>query len=231
MSIKGNNYDDFLAGIDRLNRDRTKREEQYLEGITAVSGGAETSEEMEPMGDRIKRIRETKSLTLEDVASRTGFGPDYLAKIEANDFSPPLGVLIKLGKALDMKLGYFISGGETRPYTVVRADDRTKVSRRAASTDKAYGYTFQSLAPNKTDRHMEPFMVTLEPTENVELSSHEGQEFIFVMDGTMEAILDQDKILLGPGDSIYYDSNIPHLVRCVDGPFAKILAVLYAYDK
>jgi quercetin dioxygenase-like cupin family protein len=78
---------------------------------------------------------------------------------------------------------------------------------------------------------MEPFLITLEPSEDEELSTHEGQEFIFVMEGSMEAVIGDDRLVLTAGDSIYYDSNVPHMVRCVDGPATKILAVLYAYDK
>jgi transcriptional regulator with XRE-family HTH domain len=224
------NYADFLSEIDKV-KEQAQREKLFLEGITKVSGVKTAPDEPGLVGDRVRSIREKNGLTLADVASRTGYDQAFLASIEANEVSPPLGVLIKLGKALDMKMGYFISGGETKPFTVVRASERQQIARRASSKDQAYGYTYQALAPNKTDRHMEPFLVTLEPSTDKALSAHEGQEFIFVLEGKMEAILDQDRVVLEPGDAIYYDSNVPHLVRCADGPFARILAVLYAYDK
>lgn len=230
MSEDNRNYQDFLDGIDRMN-DKAGREEDFLQDISAYSGGGEKSEELGPLGDRVKAIREQKGLTLADVSSRTGYDETFLARVESNKISPPLGALIKLGKALDMKMGFFISGGETKSYTVVRRDQRRKISRRASSEDQSYGYTYQALAPGKSDRHMEPFIVTLEPSEDTEMSSHEGQEFIFVLEGRMEAILDQDRITLGPGDAIYYDSNAPHLVRCAEGKSTTILAVLYASDK
>ncbi|MFH1092023.1 MAG: cupin domain-containing protein, partial [Pseudomonadota bacterium] len=116
-------------------------------------------------------------------------------------------------------------------YTIVRKEERRKVSRRASSQDQAYGYTYESLAPGKANRHMEPFLVTLEPSTAEQLSTHEGQEFIYVLEGKMEVILAQERVVLAPGDSIYYDSNMPHMVRCVDGPSTRILAVLYAYEK
>jgi transcriptional regulator with XRE-family HTH domain len=229
MSMDDNTrYEDFLDQIREVNG-RHKREDQFIEGI--AESGAQGESALGPLGDRVRTIREQKKLTLADVASRTGFDESFLQKIEDNKISPPLGDLIKLGKALDMKMGFFISGGETQAYTVVRRDDRRKIARRAASQDEAYGYTYQSLAPGKTDRHMEPFLITLEPSEDEELSTHEGQEFIFVMEGSMEAVIGDDRLVLTAGDSIYYDSNVPHMVRCVDGPATKILAVLYAYDK
>jgi len=226
---KKDSYEEFLDGIGRMS-EPGRREAHFLEDISAGSGG-KAEEETGLVGERVRKIREMKGLSLADVASRTGYTEDFLRRIEENEISPPLGALIKLGKALDMKMGFFISGGETRPYTVVRREERRKIARRASSDDRKYGYTYQALAPGKTDRHMEPFLVTLEPAEKEELSSHDGQEFIYVLEGQMEAILDRDRILLGPGDAIYYDSSVPHMVRCIGGPSAKILAVLYAYDK
>lgn len=223
-------YEEFMEGIDRLNH-QADSEERFLEGISAVSGAEPQEEDLGPIGERVKKIREERKLSLADLASRTGYEEDFLQRLEQGEVAPALGVLIKLGKALGMKMGYFISGGETRPYTVVRSQQGQRISRRASSDDRKYGYTYQSLAPGKTNRQMEPFLVTLEPSDAEELSTHEGQEFIYVISGKMEAILDQDRILLHPGDAIYYDSNVPHLVRCVEGPFTKILAVLYAYDK
>jgi transcriptional regulator with XRE-family HTH domain len=227
---KHSNYEEFLEGIDRM-KDQAKGETDFLEGISALSGDTSAVEEPGPVGDRVKNIREKKGLTLKDVASRTGFDVNYLGRIENNEVSPPLGVLIKLSKALDMKMGFFISGGETKPYTVVRESERKKISRRASSDDKAYGYTYEALAPGKTDRHMEPFLVTLEPSEKEELSTHDGQEFIYVLDGQMEAILGEDRVVLNAGDCIYYDSTLPHMVRCVGGQSTKVLAVMYTNGK
>lgn len=76
---------------------------------------------------------------------------------------------------------------------------------------------------------MEPFMVTLVPSKaKKELSTHEGQEFIYILEGAMEVTLEDFTDVLYPGDSIYYDSTIPHLVRCHGDKETVILAVLYA---
>jgi transcriptional regulator with XRE-family HTH domain len=222
-------YDDFLAGIDQMQA--VEREKQFLKGISEHGGGEDDLTVLGPLGDRVRGIREQKGLSLADVASRTGFDPGYLARIESSEVAPPLGALIKLAKALDMKMGYFLGTGEAVAYSVVRKDERRKISRRARTEDKKYGYTYQSLAPNMADRKMEPFLVTLEPSEDVQTSTHAGQEFIFVLDGRMEAIVGEDRIVLDAGDSIYYDSTVAHMVRCVDGPQTLILAVLYTNDK
>ena len=140
-----------------------------------------------------------------------------------------MGTVIKLAKALDLKMGYFISGEEDRPYTIVRKGDRKVVSRYDSKKGAYYGYGYESLAPHKTDRHMEPFLVTLDPAETEEeRSTHDGQEFIYVLEGVMEVRLGEEIHLLQPGDAIYYDSTVPHLVKCHGPERTRILAVLYA---
>ena len=144
---------------------------------------------------------------------------------------PPLGELIKLGKALEMKMGYFISPGVEKPMTVVHSDKRQVVSRHGKKKSEQYGYFYESLAPEKADRFMEPFLITMVPSAVKELSSHDGQEFIFVLEGEMRAQVGDQVEILKPGDAVYYDSSYPHLVKCHGDKPAKILAVLYTGSK
>ena len=180
------------------------------------------------MGIRLKKAREDCGLSLFDIYLRTNISVDDLTEIEEANVIPPLGTVIKLAKALDMKVGYFISGEEGKTYTIVRKDDRQVTSRYDSKKEKQYGYEYVSLAPHKTDRHMEPFLVTLEPSETAEeRSTHDGQEFIFVLQGKMEVRLGEEIHILETGDSIYYDSTVPHLVKCHNQEITKIIAVLY----
>ncbi len=179
------------------------------------------------MGMRVKKARESRGLSIFDLYLRTDIDVETLSQIEEGKVVPPLGTVIKLAKALDLKMGYFISGEEAKAYTIVRRDDRKKTSRYDPSKEKQYGYAYESLAPLKTDRTMEPFMVTLEPSEvEEERSTHDGQEFIFVFQGEMEVRLGEEIHILKQGDSIYYNSTVPHLVKCHGKETTKILAVL-----
>ena len=180
-----------------------------------------------PVGERIKTIRSQRGLSLEDLASRTGYDVAMLRQIEEDMVSPPLGVMVKLSKALEMKMGYLISSGESRPYSVIRKADRKPISRYASKKGVKYGYAYESLAPQKKDRSMEPFLVTLEPAdEEPEMSTHDGEEFIFVLDGEMEVRIGEDTQILEPGDCIYYDSTEPHVVKTRGDKITRILAVL-----
>jgi transcriptional regulator with XRE-family HTH domain len=223
-------YGEMLENMHPYGKERA--EADLLEGISALTAPAQESFEPVPVGERIKAIREAKGLTLEDIASRTGLSPELLNQVETDLISPPLGTLVRLAKALEMKMGTLISGGEKKPFTVVRKVDRKVVSRYASKKGKRYGYYYESLAPDKRDRNMEPFLVTLEPSDVEEATSvHAGEEFIFVLEGEMEAILGDHREILGPGDAIYYDSTYPHLVKCHQGDRTLILAVLFTEDK
>ncbi|MDY6952539.1 MAG: XRE family transcriptional regulator [Thermodesulfobacteriota bacterium] len=218
-------YKDFLEDIAGFSSE--KAEEGHLSAVAAEQAGGRAS-----VGHRVRIVREEKGLTTEDVGQRTGLSPAYLDQIEAEELSPPLGVLIRIAKALDMRLGRFISTGEVKPFTVVRKDERRVVSRYTSAQRDQYGYTYESLAPDKKDRHMEPFMITLVPSgAKKELSTHAGQEFLYVLEGALEVTLKDHKDVLYPGDSIYYDSSVPHLVRCHGDKETLILAVLYITDE
>ncbi len=215
--------DDFLSHVSEFaSRDEEKA---FIESI-----GHEAREEDIPVkvGERVRQVRERRGLSLKDISQRTDIDEAALQQIEEGQIAPPLGTVIKLAKALEMKMGYLISGEEQEAYTIVRHHDRRLVSRFDSKKGKHYGYEYESLAPHKKDRHMEPFLVTLEPANTEgERSTHDGQEFIFVLSGKMEVRLGEEIHVLEPGDAIYYDSSVPHLVKCSGAGTTKILAVLY----
>lgn len=218
-------YEDFLADVsDHLTSG--DQEKQFMDSISPESPQEDIQVNV---GERVREAREKRGLSIEDISQRTDIPVGVLEEIEEETLAPPLGTVIKLAKALEMKMGYFISGKEDRPYTIVRMNDRKVISRYDSKKGKHYGYEFESLAPHKKDRHMEPFLVTLEPVDTEEeRSTHDGQEFIYVLEGRMEVRLGEEIHILEPGDSIYYDSTVPHLVKCHGDKKTKILAVLYA---
>jgi len=182
------------------------------------------------VGEKIKELRERKGFSLKEMADLTGFSTALLSQMENHLVSPSLGTIIKLARTLGVKVGDFLGESEGEPFTIVRKDERKNVSRFASKDGVKYGYSYESLGFDKKDRHMEPFIVTLEPAtvKTSKTSVHEGEEFIFVLEGEMEVILGNHTDVLYPGDSIYYDSNIPHRVQCHKEKITKILAVLYA---
>ena len=207
---------------------RAVRHDDLLTDLANLSGMGAVEEVKESVGDRIRRSREIRGLTVKDLSSRAGIDIDMLRRIESGEVIPALGQLVKLGKALDMKMGYFISPGIDKPMTVVRKHERRAVSRYGEAKSMLYGYSYESLAPDKANRLMEPFIVSLVPTQIQEFSTHAGQEFLYVLEGEIKVQVGDRADSLKPGDAVYYDSDQPHVVRCVGSTPAKVLAVLYA---
>jgi len=181
------------------------------------------------VGERIKQIREDQALSLEEFATRVGLSPSVLNQIENHLVSPPLGTLIKIARALNLSVSdFFGEGGKS--YSLVRKDERKKVSRFASKEGVSYGYSYESLGYDKKDRKMEPFLVSLQktPMEPKNLSSHPGEEFIYVLEGRVLVQLGEHQDILEVNDSIYYDATIPHRVSCYEAETAKIVAVIWA---
>jgi transcriptional regulator with XRE-family HTH domain len=197
----------------------------YFEDLTGDirPSGKKTVEEI---GSRIKSLRESKGLSLDELSKMTGFEVDLLAGIENQEVQPQLGTVIKLSKALDSALSRIISDVGTGFYSVTRKNERKQIARSTSAKGKKQLYSYQSLAPEVKGRHMEALMVTLEENPGQEMSVHEGEEFIYVVDGTVLMKIGEESFDLVPGDSIYYLSTTPHSISAKTGT-ANILAVVY----
>ena len=181
---------------------------------------------IEEIGVRIKTIREEKGISLQDLSKLTGFDVETLSDIEANRFQPQLGTIIKLSKALDSAFGRIVSGVGSKLYSVTRKNERKTISRSTSYRGQKPVYLYKSLAPEVTGRHMESLIVQLEENPDAEMSVHEGEEFIYVLDGVASLKIGADVFELEAGDSVYYLSTTPHLIAAKSGK-ATILAVIY----
>ena len=180
------------------------------------------------VGERIRAFREKQNLSMADLAARTGLEENFLASVESKDSYPSLGPLVKIARALGVRLGTFLDDHVSRDPLIVRLGERTPEMSMHADGDKPASHTYYSLGRGKTDRHMEPFYIEMnpEPEEDKKLSTHEGEELIIVVSGQVELVYGRDKNILGPGDSLYYNSVVPHSLSAFGGP-ATIYAVLY----
>ncbi|MEI6260406.1 MAG: XRE family transcriptional regulator [Deltaproteobacteria bacterium] len=181
---------------------------------------------IEEIGIRIKTIREEKGISLQDLSKLTGFDVEALSDIEANRFQPQLGTIIKLSKALDSAFGRIVSGVGSKLYSVTRKNERKTISRSTSYRGQKPVYLYKSLAPEVKGRHMESLIVQLEENPDAEMSVHEGEEFIYVLDGVASLKIGADVFELEAGDSVYYLSTTPHLIAAKSGK-ATILAVIY----
>jgi len=187
---------------------------------------AEPEKGIGDIGERIRKLREEKGLSLDELSNLTGFEIGFLSRLEKNEAQPQLGTVIKLSKALDSAFGRLVSGVGDKLYSVTRKDERRIVSRSTSQTGKKQVYIYKSLAPDVKGRHMEALIVQLEEVSEKEISVHEGEEFIFVLDGVVVLEIGEDSFELDPGDTAYYLSTTPHHIAAKSGK-ATILAVLY----
>ena len=183
------------------------------------------------VGEKIVSIRESKRITVEELADRCGFTETMLKKIEENEAIPSLGHLIKVARALGVRLGTFLDDMDQLGPVISRKGDLQQGSSFSSkSSNTNLSLNFFPLASDKSGRHMEPFIVDINPVTSSEFvqSSHEGEEFIYVLTGSVEINYGKSVYKLSEGDSIYYDSVVDHHVHSANDSAAKILAVVYA---
>jgi len=183
------------------------------------------------VGEKIKSIRETKQISVSELAERTGLAEEQINRIENNVDIPSLAPLIKIARALGVRLGTFLDDQDEVGAVVCRKEElnNSTISFSNNAMNARTHMQYHSLSNSKADRHMEPFIIDIEATDETiyELSSHEGEEFIFVMEGAVEIAYGKKYHVIEAGDSIYYDSIVPHHVHGYQGQAAKILAVVY----
>lgn len=182
------------------------------------------------VGEKIKSLRESRSITVAELAQRSGMAIEQVERIENNIDLPSLAPLIKIARVLGVRLGTFLDDNEEAGPALCHKEEMTdsiSFSNNAIHSRKHMDY--HSLARSKAGRHMEPFIIDVNPTDDNDfvLSSHEGEEFIYVLQGRMEISYGKHIYLLDEGDSIYYDSIVPHHVHGYEGRPAKILAIIY----
>ncbi|MBF0229576.1 MAG: cupin domain-containing protein [Desulfamplus sp.] len=197
----------------------------YFEDLTGKIENGETSD-VDDVGIRIKELREKKGISIEELANMTGFEKERLEDIENGVIKPQLGTVMRLSRALDSALGRLVSGVGSQLYSITRKNERKAISRSTSKKGEQNLYSYMSLAPEVKGRHMEALIVQLEENPMKEVSVHDGEEFIYVLDGVAELRISDENYDLNPGDSIYYLSTTPHLIKAKEGK-ATILAVLY----
>ena len=184
------------------------------------------------IGEKIKNVREMKNISVEDMANRSGLSEEQIIRIEGNEDFPSLAPLIKIARVLGVRLGTFLDDQQELGPVVCRKESRESTegigfSNNAVTKHKYMSY--HALSQDKSGRHMEPFFIDVEPSDDTDFifSTHEGEEFIYVIAGSVEINYGKNTYILNEGDSIYYDSIVAHHVHATNGNVAKILGVIY----
>lgn len=183
------------------------------------------------LGVKIETLREALGLSQAELAERCDCGIEVIEGLEAGELAPSLAPLIKITRALGVRLGTLMDDDTNiGPVYTDSANmvEGTRMKSLETSSD-AGDLSYFSLAQGRASRHMDPFIITVTPSgeTNHVLHGHEGEEFLYGLEGFIEIEYGKDLFILKPGESIFYDAIVPHQVRAHNGQNAKFLAVVY----
>ena len=181
------------------------------------------------IGKKIRVLRKNAGLVFQDLSYRTGLSKPLLSQIEKEVVSPPIATLLKISKALSVNIGFFFQDNDPEEKVVLVRRDESKVIDSRYFGREESGYYYEALAYKKSKKYMEPFLVEFKRMKAEKLSyfSHEGEEFIYLLEGTLEFRTENEQYVLNPGDSLYFESSIPHAYRALERKNAKALTVVY----
>jgi transcriptional regulator with XRE-family HTH domain len=178
------------------------------------------------VGKRIQTYRDKLDMSVYDLAQKSGIDEKVINAIEKGEVMPALGVLTKISRALGQRLGTFMDDQFKPDPIITRAED-LGAAEVAKSGTNTLGYASHSLALGKPDRHMDPFRIEFAADGVDEVSSHEGEELIICLDGEVELAYGNDKFVLKPGDTAYYNSVVRHSLKALGGNPASIYGVVF----
>lgn len=178
------------------------------------------------VGERVKKLREAQGLSLDQVCKLTGLPADRLNAFEDGSAVPSIGAVIKLSRVFGSRVEGLLHGGGvvSEALTICRSGE----SLAGEQGDTEQGYSYKSLTRPGTAGHlMEPFLLSFDPAAEPGVPiTHDGQEYVYVLDGRIELFYDGGTHELGRGDSAYLLASRPHTFRGLGDRAAQLLAVV-----
>lgn len=174
------------------------------------------------MAKRIRNLRQEAGLTLSEAAEKAELNKSSLSKIETCQISPSIATLMRIAKVLGVSITDFFVDADPEPVYVLTKKDQGMVVSQDGSK---FGYTYKGLALGKSGKTAEPFILTIDPSDPPGEFRHAGQEFIYMLSGRMEFTINEEKLLLTPGDSLYFDSANLHKTKILGRRPAKFLCI------
>jgi len=186
----------------------------------ADNGGAMNLLEL---SQRIKKLRRDRGMTLEQAADQMGLTRSWLSKVENFRVTPSLPALGKIASTYGVSLGELLDGLDVKPqFIIVRENERLRFER----DDQSPNIIYQSLAHKRSNRQMDPVIITLPPGEGrPDRLPHEGEEFLIVLTGKVDFEYDGQQHQIMAGDSIYFEATTPHRLVNPYSEDAQVLCV------
>jgi transcriptional regulator with XRE-family HTH domain len=168
--------------------------------------GTGSAESAKRLGDRVRMLREARTLSLRTLASRAGFSPSFISQVENGQASPSIASLERIAGALGVTLAQFFRHSEADEPIVVRASQRPDLVSAWSRAE------IELLGPSRTGGLLEPMMLTLEPggRSGSQPYAHAGEEFAIVFEGEVSLTLGEAVHQLARGDAVTFPAAMPH---------------------
>ena len=181
-------------------------------------------ERIKEVADRVRELREILEISQESMSSHLQISPETYKKYEKGEEDIPASVLYEISRRLGVEMSVLLTGEVPRMhyFAVTRKG-------KGASVERRKDYRYQSLASNFINKKAEPFIVTVPPKPDgagVHMNSHPGQEFNYVLEGSLKLFIKDHEFVLNEGDSIYFDSSSEHAMVALKNRPAKFLAII-----
>ncbi len=182
------------------------------------------SEQIRQIAQRIKELREISGISIDTLAKEFNITPEEYAEYESGNVDIPVSFLYQVAGKFNVELSTLLTGEDPtlHTYSLVRKGKGVRVERRK-------DYKYESLAYNFKHKKAEPFLVVVDPQPEdvpVNFNSHPGQEFNYVLEGSMKVVIDGYELVLNEGDSLFFDSGYPHGMKALNNKPAKFLAII-----
>ena len=178
---------------------------------------------MKIVGVNIKRLREEQGLTLRALASKLGISASFLSQVESGKASPSLSTLKNISDALATTIGNLIGEGQkVEDNPIIKSSDRKHVQ------EIGKGINLYLLTSRDANKQMEPLLFKLKEgaTSGARSYKHFGQEFVLVLKGSIEITLNDMTYVLKKGDSIYFNSSVPHAFKNISKEEAEAVWII-----
>lgn len=180
------------------------------------------NEHIKQIAERLKGLRESLNLSIEEVAEQIRRSAGEIREYESGETDIPMSFLFDIAQHFNIETATLLSGDEAR----MRSYFLTRYGK-GVSVERTKAYKYQALGQGFKQPKAQPFEVTVEPNgREIYLNSHEGEEFNYVLEGRLLFKIRDKELILNPGDSIYFDSSVPHGMKALDEKPVKFLAVI-----
>jgi len=174
------------------------------------------------IGTTIRKIREQAGITVTSAARSAELTKSTLSKIETGQISPPISTLMRIAKALNVRVVEFFNEERQETPYVFTPHGKGKIITQNGSK---FGYAYEALALDKHDKNIEPFILTIDQNDPAGEFRHEGQEFIYMISGSMEVSIGEKKLIVKAGDALYFDSSYVHKTHVLGKRPARFLCI------